>query len=301
MEPNPILKKLGFSSDDRLAIIHADDVGMCQASVAAFTELQEYGLVTCGAVMTPCSWFPEVARYARYHPKADLGVHLTLTSEWETYRWGPISSRDPATGLLDSDGYFFRRSQDVQEHADPQAVAAEIEAQVQRAKTAGISISHVDTHMGAVAHPKFMQSYLQIALAHRVALLMFRMDEAQWQQFSSSHIGSLDDDSIQYLIRMTQTLETMNIPLLDHLTGLPLNSDPALRLEHAKSAFRQLPAGVTHFIIHPSKDSAELRAITPDWACRVADYQTFQSDELHRYLQEIGVHRIGYRQLQQLM
>jgi hypothetical protein len=301
MEPNPVLKKLGFSTTDRLAIIHADDVGMCQASVSAFADLQAYGLVSCGAAMVPCGWFPEAARYSRQHPEADLGVHLTLTSEWDSYRWGPLSTRDPATGLLDPEGYFHRRSQEVQEQADPQAVAGEIEAQIQRAKAAGIPISHIDTHMGTVAHPKFMQSYLQAALAHRVAPMMLRMDEPQWRRFAQEHRTGLDEGAIQFLVRTIHTLEEMNVPLLDHLTGLPLDSDPELRLEHAKAAFDQLPAGVTHFIIHPSQDTPELRGITPDWACRAADWQTFQTDALRQHLRQTGIHVIGYRALQQLM
>ena len=111
MQSNPVLKKLGFSNDDRVAIIHTDDIGMCQASVDAFADMVDYGLISSGAVMVPCPWFLEAAAYSTAHPQADLGVHLTLTSEWETYRWGPISTRDPASGLLDEQGFFHKSSQ----------------------------------------------------------------------------------------------------------------------------------------------------------------------------------------------
>jgi chitin disaccharide deacetylase len=102
--PNPVLKKLGCSNADRLVIIHVDDVGMCQASIAAFEELWQAGIISCGAVMVPCPWFPQAAAYARNNPQADLGVHATLTSEWQTYRWGPVSTRAPASGLMDAEG-----------------------------------------------------------------------------------------------------------------------------------------------------------------------------------------------------
>ena len=102
MKPNPALKKLGFSENERLVIIHVDDIGMCQASVAAFADLWDFGLVSSGAVMVPCPWFLEAAKYASQHPQADLGVHLTLNCEWDTYRWGPLSTCDPQTGLLDA-------------------------------------------------------------------------------------------------------------------------------------------------------------------------------------------------------
>ena len=97
MHPNPVLKKLGFAPEDRLVIIHADDIGMCHASVAAYRDLMDAGLVSSAAVMVTCPWFPLVAEYCRQHPDADMGVHLTLTSEWDSYRWGPISTPFPAT------------------------------------------------------------------------------------------------------------------------------------------------------------------------------------------------------------
>ena len=111
MQPNPVLKKLGFSNDDRVIIIHTDDIGMCQASVDAFADLVDFGLISSGAVMVPCPWFLEAAKFAVAHPEADLGAHMTLTSEWETYRWGPVSTRDPETGLMDEEGFFHKRSE----------------------------------------------------------------------------------------------------------------------------------------------------------------------------------------------
>ena len=117
MKANPVLRKLGLAESDRVAIIHTDDIGMCQASLAAFADLAGFGLVSSGATMVPCAWFPALADYCRRHPGVDMGVHTDLTCEWDTYRWGPLSTRDPASGLLDDEGYFHRRSEDVQAHA----------------------------------------------------------------------------------------------------------------------------------------------------------------------------------------
>ena len=93
----------------------------------------------------------------------------------------------------------------------------------------------------------------------------------------------------------------MGVPLLDNIHGMALDSDPAQRLEETKKAFNDLPPGITHFIIHASKDTPELRSITPDWRCRVADYETFLKEELRQHIQNIGVQVIGYRVLQKLM
>jgi predicted glycoside hydrolase/deacetylase ChbG (UPF0249 family) len=294
MGPNPILKKLGFSDDDRVVIIHTDDIGMCQASVSAFADLWDFGLISSGAVMVPCPWFLEAAAYARGHPGVDLGIHTTLTSEWSTYRWPPVSTRDPASGLVDDEGYFFRTSEQAREHASPEAVERELAAQVTMAKKAGIQPTHMDTHMGTVAHARFMPAYVQTALSNRLPALILRLDEAGWREMG------LDGQSAAMAVQALQQLEETGFPLLDHLGGLELD-DPAERLEQAKRALSSLKPGVTHWIIHPSKDTPELRAIASDWRCRVADYQTFLSDELRAHIRDIGVQVIGYRAIQQLI
>lgn len=297
MQPNPVLKKLGFSENERVAIIHVDDVGMCQASIAAFSDLWEFGLITCGAVMVPCPWSLEAAKFAQAHPEVDLGVHLTLNSEWETYRWGPVSTRDPASGLLDEQGFLHRRSAAVQEAADPVAVQNELQAQITFARAAGIQPSHADTHMGTVVHPKFIQSYLQTAIQNGLPPMMLRKDEAGFRQMTEG----LDEETIAIGVRLVAMLEDLGIPLLDNIHGMPLDSDPALRFEHTKAAFDSLQPGITHFIIHASKDTPELRAITPDWACRNADYQTFLREDLRVYIRQQGIQTLGYRALQSLM
>jgi chitin disaccharide deacetylase len=295
MIPNPVLKKLGLANDDRVAIIHTDDIGMCQASVDAFADLNPVGIISCGAVMVPCPWFLHAAEYARQHPQVDLGIHLTLTSEWKTYRWGPVSTRDPATGLIDEEGCFYHRSEGVQQHGDPAAVEIELKAQVDRAIKAGMQPTHVDTHMGAVAHPKYMGIYIQLAMKYRLPPMIFRMDEAGWRT------TGMDAETAKMAAALIQQLEANGLPLLDAMDGMPLDNVDEHHLERTKQKLSELKPGITHFIIHPSKDTPELRAITPDWRGRVANYQDFMNDELRKHIQKIGLHVIGYRALVDLM
>jgi hypothetical protein len=294
LQPNPFLKKLGFAATDRLVIIHADDIGMCQASVAAFSELVDFGLVSSGAVMVPCPWFLFAAEYCREHPAVDVGVHLTLNCEWETYRWGPLSTHDPASGLLDEQGYFHRDPAATQALADPAVVLLELQAQLQRALQAGIAVTHVDTHMFTLAHPKFIPAYVQLALQHRLPMLFPRQVEAGYR-----YLG-LDAESAATAAQFARQLEEMGLPLMDCITGIPL-AQPDERLEQAKKFFAELPAGITHFVLHPSIDTPELRAIAPDWRSRVGDYQTFGSEALRGYLRDQGIQVIGYRALQESM
>ncbi|MCD4753370.1 MAG: polysaccharide deacetylase family protein [Anaerolineaceae bacterium] len=297
MHLNPMLKKLGLNDDDRVVIIHTDDIGMCQSSVAAFADLWEDGGISSGAIMIPCAWAPAAAAYAREHPEADLGVHLTLTSEWDTYRWGPISSRKPESGMMDAEGFFPRTCDEVQQNGDPAFVKVEIAAQVERAISWGILPTHVDTHMGSIAHPKYMMDYVQVAQANKLPPMIFRLDRDGWK---NAHPQITDELAVQ-AEQMVLQLEEAGLPMLDNIKWLDLDVDPTTRLEQAKSVFDNLPVGITHFIIHPSKETPELKAITDDWRCRVADYQLFMGKEVRSYLKEIGVHIIGYRALQELI
>ncbi|HHY88286.1 MAG TPA: ChbG/HpnK family deacetylase [Chloroflexi bacterium] len=294
MQPNPVLRKLGFDERDRLVILHVDDVGMCQASVAAFQNLWETGLVSSGSVMVPCPWFLEAARLCSQRPEIDAGVHLTLTSEWEKYRWGPVSTRDRDTGLLDEQGCFHRDSASVQRLADPEAAEIEMKAQVDRALAAGMRPTHLDTHMGAVAHLKFIPAYLHLALSYRLPPMLPRLDDAGWRSLG------LDETTARAAAGLCADLEDQGVPLLDQVVMVPLDT-PENRPERTRALLQQLPPGITHFIIHPAMDTPELRAITPDWACRTADFIVFSDECMRAFLRDSGLQVIGYRDLQALM
>jgi predicted glycoside hydrolase/deacetylase ChbG (UPF0249 family) len=282
MNPNPILKKLGFSNTDRLAIIHTDDIGMCQASVQAYADLWENGTISSGAIMMPCPWAKTAAEFCKTHPGVDMGVHATLTAEWANYRWRPLSTVDPSTGMTDADGFLWHSSEEAQANGDQEAVMVELQTQVRLAHEWGVNATHMDTHMGTVAHPKFIPAYVQTGMQNRLPLMIPRGDSNVYQR-----IG-LDADTAAMFAN------------LDNMVGVPLDQ-PEGQLEIVKKMFGELPVGVTHFIIHPSVDTPELRAITPDWPSRVANYKTFMSKELKDFLKNSGVHIIGYRNLQQIM
>ncbi|HZW03346.1 MAG TPA: polysaccharide deacetylase family protein, partial [Anaerolineaceae bacterium] len=253
MGPNPVLRKLGFSDRDRLVILHADDIGMCEATVSAFADLTDFGLLSSAAVMAPCPWFLAAAACCRERT-VDVGVHLTLTSEWAAYRWGPLSTRDPASGLLDSQGYFYRSQAEAQEHTRPETLQVEMQAQYERVIAEGIRPTHMDTHMGVVGHPNLIATYLSFCLAHRLPPMVFRMDVASWMQ------AGLDRATAEMAAAQMEALEAQGMPMLDHLRMVPLDT-PDNRLERIQAMLEDLEPGVTHFIIHPAKDTPELRAI----------------------------------------
>jgi predicted glycoside hydrolase/deacetylase ChbG (UPF0249 family) len=292
---NSFLKKLGFSSSDRVAIVHADDIGAYQASLPAIEDLFEAGLVSSCATMVPCSWFPAVAEWARRTPAADIGVHATLTAEYPLYRWGPISTRDPASGLLDEEGYLHRTRPAVMAAGDPQAVAAEHQAQLDRALAAGIDVTHIDSHMGASFSPAFLPGYLAAGAAGRVPNFVPRLS-------SQSVLGhAIVEEWTEQRTALEQELEQRGLPLIDFFDFLPLDHHQD-RVAEAKALFDSLPAGLSCVILHPALDTPELRALTPtDWQARAADYAAFCSAELRAHVRDTGVQVIGWRTVREAM
>lgn len=294
---NPILKKLGFSDNDRVIVFHADDIGMCHALVAAYTDLWGNSPLSSAATMVPCAWFPETARLVREQASADMGVHLTLTSEWDGMRWGAISTGDSATGLLDAEGYFYRDSASVQKHAKVEAVKVELREQIERAKAAGIDITHIDSHMGSILHPRFLSSYVELGFEFGVPAMIVRYTVEQFGWWG------IEKEDAEQLVQYTQQIEQRGMPIFDEIHGMPLDGhfEDDKRLAYAKDVLDTIPAGLHYFIIHPSIDSAELRAIAPDWRARVGDYRLFLNDGWRKVVEASGVKVIGMKTLQNMM
>lgn len=293
MSTNPFLQKLGLKENDRAVIFHADDIGMCHASVEAYRGLIEFGLLSSAATMVPCPWFPQTAAYLRdhqaSHPHIDMGVHLTLTSEWDVYRWGALTRHE---SLADEEGYFYRATADAQNHATAEAVTAEIRAQVQRAAAAGIDITHIDSHMGSIFLPAYLPAYFQLAAEFQIPPFVVRPDE--------EILHRLGPSAAEIMGLITQ-IETAGLPIFDHMHVMDLD-DGQNRLAKAQETLDAFSAGsLSIFVIHPSIDTPELRAIAPDWRARVADYELFRNEAWRTYIQEQGFHVLGYRHLREVI
>ena len=295
MKANPAIERLGFKETDRVMVLHVDDVGMCGASLDAFDDLWSSGSVTCGSVMVPCPWFRATAEWSRAHPDADLGVHATLTSEWPGYRWSPVSTRDMASGLMDAEGAFHKTSAAVASHARPDAVATELNMQVEMAREAGIPISHFDTHMGAVMDGGFYGAFVDAALDAGIAPFALRMEEAQWQR------AGYDAASIAAFQRAAEKLTALGVPLIDRVLQLSLSIEDD-RPQKTRDLLDKLrPGQIGYALFHPALDSAEIRGICPDWRSRVSDHELLSDRKLREDLEDQGIKVIDCRALQGLL
>lgn len=293
-QPNPILPLLGLGPEDRAVVLHADDIGMCQASVSSFAELIESGLTLSASTMVPCPWFAQTAAFCRDHPGLDVGVHLTLNSEWSGCRWGPISTVDRASGMIDKEGYFHRRQSDLYAQARIADVEAELQAQLDRALAAGVEVTHIDTHMFALLYETLIPPYVQLAARHRLPLMFVRTDAARWERMG------LDPATAEVAGRASREIEEQGVPIFDEVLVAPLDNAEN-RVETVKAMLDGLPAGLSQIIFHPTHDTPELRALAPDHECRIADHMALMSDEVREHIRASGIRLIGYRTLYDIM
>lgn len=288
-----ILEKLGFSADDRVVIFHADDVGMCHGANAAFFELSAIGAVDCCAVMVCCPWFREVAERAQADPTFDIGVHLTLTSEWATYRWGPISTADKSSGLIDPDGYFWRRLPGVAENVVPEAAEKEFRAQIERALDAGIDVTHLDTHMGVALLPQLVEIYVRLGREYRLPVLVPTHINEYTSIFDP---GQFDDEGLS---RVIAELQSQGVPLVERFLltpGVPTEESDAVYREMIDA----LPPGLTMFAIHPNM-SGDIETIVPPRAhYRTDEHRIFSDPFFREHIAGQGVKTIGFRALRDL-
>ena len=271
-----LAERLGYGPDDRLLIINCDDLGSSHAANVGVYEALREGVATSATLMVPCPWAREAA--ARYRGE-DVGVHLTLNSEWDLYRWGPITH---GPSLLDGDGGFPRTLEDVWDHADLEEVRRELRAQVERAILWGFDVSHLDSHMGTLQlKPEFFDAYLELAVDFQLPMRLS---------------GASTERAVGFPFRRLAAEEGVLFP--DHF--IYVRGVGSRRV--IEKALFDLRPGVTEVYLHPALDTDELRALAPDWATRVDDHAFLcHEGSLRTMIKRAGVRLIGYREIREVM
>jgi len=278
-----LVERLGYTPGTKLIIVHADDLGETHAVNAAAIKALESGAVNSASLMVPCPWFPEIADYAKSHPDADFGLHLTLTSERVYYRWGPVAPVDKVPSLVDENGYFFHDWEQNQ-HVDAREVEIELRAQIKRALAMGVRPTHLDSHQYRLimTGKDLFDAMLRVAHEYRLPVFVTR----DW---------FADHPYLQ------QSLGPGDI-VLDHTVTIEPEVPAEKWAEFYITALKNLQPGVTEFVIHPGFDDEELRAATRErstWgaAWRQRDYDFFVSEEFRKILAQQNIKMITWREL----
>jgi predicted glycoside hydrolase/deacetylase ChbG (UPF0249 family) len=267
-----------MSSPHPTLIIHHDDLGGSHGANLAFVELWDMGLATCGSVMVPCPWFPEIARISRERPELDLGVHLTLTSEFDAFRWRPLTGVSD-NGLCDADGFFWKRVADAR-RANPKAVEVELRAQIETALAAGIDVTHLDSHMGTVWMPEFIDIFIRLGREYRVPIGLTR------------DMVRMGAEARGIELAYETQLPAGHPDLLTYVTT-PFDQ-PTATEAHYRKMFSALTPGL-HFGAFHFTAPSDMEFFSPDIKLRTTEYDLFRSGIARRLLDEAGVALAGMR------
>jgi glycerophosphoryl diester phosphodiesterase/predicted glycoside hydrolase/deacetylase ChbG (UPF0249 family) len=286
-----LAERLGHDADVRLLILHGDDLGMCRAANEAARQAFASSAMNSGSAMVPCPWFPEIADWwSAQDESPDLGLHLTLTSEWEHFRWGPVLPAREVPGLVDPDGFLWRNISQVTEHASAAEVKAEIRAQIVRARRFGLEPTHLDSHMGTLfARPDYFLAYIQVAAEEGIVPFIPRLDGVLREQLED--LGILGAAKL-----MMAGIEARGFPLIDFLFSTEGSSYDE-RKAHLLDIVRNLGPGVTQVILHPSAGGDELSHITNSHRARTDDLQLLHDPDLAAAIREGGVVLVTWREI----
>jgi chitin disaccharide deacetylase len=279
-----LAERLGYPANSRLLIIHADDFGMMHSVNRATSEALEHHWITSSSILVPCPWFPEVVQWTKSHPDADLGIHLALNADWTSYRWAPVSPQTKNSSLLDADGFLPLTTEFVVAHAKVPDVETEVHAQVDKAKSAGIPLSHLDTHMGTiVSSPDLFGVYLSAGQSYKLPLLLSRVFDGRDTDLSALHLApnSIVLDGV-----------------LEMMPGVPQSQ----WLDAYKKMLQSLKPGTYQLIVHLAYNDSEMQAATfdhPDWGAqwRQNDFDLVRNPEFQKFLKDQGFILVSWKDL----
>lgn len=279
-----LAEKLGFDRNAKLLIVHADDMGLSQATNNAVIQAFQKGGITSGSIMVPCPWFPEIAEFAKNNSQFDIGIHLTLTSEWDKYFFGGVSSASTIPNLLNQKGYFYPSVEEFAKHANGPEVEKEIRAQIERALAFGIQPTHLDNHMGTIlASPEYYQILLKIGREYQLPVLI-----------PADMIAGVSTQLLEMLSRD-------NI-VVDHLFMLNQSSPAKQWGEPYLKFIENMQPGLNEIIVHLAIDNDETRAIMAnhsdsgsEW--RQHDLDFVMSPEFRKALKEHNIELVTWRQI----
>jgi chitin disaccharide deacetylase len=287
-----LAERLGYPANSRLLVIHADDFGMSHSVNRAIMEALEKHWVTSASVMVPCPWFPEAAHWAQVHSDADIGLHITLNSDWTTYRWGPVSPQSISSSLLDANGYLPLTTQNVAIGAKPADLEIEAQAQIEKALSLGIHLSHLDPHMGTMTSTaELSKIYIGLGVRHGLPVLLQRRDIGIWNDLQigirTKHYGMPPPPESVVLDAVVQIMP--GVPKLKWLDAY-------------KKMLALLPSGAYQLVVHLGYDDAEMQGATsdhPHWgsAWRQNDFDMVRSPEFQQFVKDQGFILLSWKDL----
>ena len=275
-------EKLGYPVNSKVVMLHADDIGMCSEANEAVIPYLLNDQIQSAAAMVPCPWFNDIADWYKKHPEEDIGLHLTLTSEWKNYRWGPVSNPSNVPELIDPEGYMWRGVIDVVSRTPVTTIEKEVRAQIERAYERGIKPGHIDTHMGTLySKVEYAEAFFKVAMEYGIP--------ANVIEFTPDRVQKFRKQGYPITARLIQSGRKYTLPKLDDFTSVPNGKSYQEKKELFFDLIQNLEPGITEIIFHPSIETEGLKKITNSWQQRVWEAKMFSDPEVIQFLKNEGI------------
>lgn len=282
--------RLGWKPDQVVLILHVDDVGMSRSSNLGAVEAVSHGVATSWAVMMPCPWVPDIGHYLGKHPDIDSGLHLTLTSEWSPYRWGPVAGKARVPGLVDPEGCLWRNVAGVIAKATADEIEAEVRAQIDRARTMGLPVTHLDSHMGTLfARADYFERYAKIGIELKLPILAVGGHATYAQQENG--------DSIKKLRTWIPKIWNAGLPVLDDLHTGSYGWKPTEKTDRLLALLEEMKPGVTEILFHASRPTDDFPVITGSSESRLGDLKALTDPRVKELIQTKGIVLTTWKEL----
>lgn len=288
-----LAEKLGYSKEDKLLIIHGDDVGVSHSQNKATFEALKSGLVTSTSMMVPSAWSAEVGVMAKEIPDADIGIHITLTNEWNNYNWPPKAGKSVVPGLTNEKGFMYPDCPPVTANASPEEVELEIRAQIKGANEMGITPTHLDSHMGCIFYgrPEYLRSYLKIAQELKIPAMVN---------------NQIMEGIIKPNKAFFEGINLENIPVIDEIImANPEDYESGMEEFYTKQ-LTNLKPGVHVMLIHLAFEDEEMNAVTAGhesyhapW--RQADFDFFTNEKAKELIQKNNIKLITWKEIGKIL
>ncbi|MCF6331844.1 MAG: polysaccharide deacetylase family protein [Draconibacterium sp.] len=286
-------EKLGFPAGKKVIILHADDAGMCEEANIATQRYLEKNQIQSAAIMVPCPNAEEMILWAKKNPKNDIGVHLTLTSEWKNYRWGPVADPAKVPGLVDPDGKFWHEVPDVVMHASAKEVEIEIRAQIDKVLSMGYTPTHLDTHMGTLyGSAAYVQVFLKVAEEYGIPANAIDLSSPEVVAKYKAEGYPITDDVMSLLNNYT-------LPKVDNFTSVPNGKTYNEKRDNFFELIKSLKPGITEIIFHPSTYSENLKTITNSWQQRNWEAELFSDAKVIQFFNDEGIVFTNWKEIMQ--
>jgi predicted glycoside hydrolase/deacetylase ChbG (UPF0249 family) len=283
-------ERLGWPAGTKAVIFHVDDAGMSHNSNMGAIKAIEDGVGTSLSIMMPCPWVPEIAAYVKDHPQVDAGLHLTHTSEWKKYRWGPVAGGAAVPGLVDTNGYLWPDVPDVVAHATGDEIEAEIRAQIDKALSMGIEPTHLDSHMGTCFAPQFIDRYVKVGIEKKIPILIMGGH--------MQHIGEQAAAFKPLVMAIAMQVWNAGLPVIDDLVTQPTSAkDYDQRKAQLIELLREMKPGITEIIVHCTVQTEVFSYISGSGPTREAELRLLTDPEVKEFIKKEGIVLTTWREL----